>query len=117
VNLIDHPERLPAAPVQIAAPAPMGGCVHAIDAREVGLVTVELGGGRLKKGDPVDPAVGVRLAAKVGDRVAAGETLCTVHAASTAAATIAIARLQAAYTLQDAFAAPLEIVLDRIGGD
>ena len=35
-----------------------------------------------KKGDPVDPAVGVRLAAKVGDRVAAGETLCTVHALS-----------------------------------
>jgi pyrimidine-nucleoside phosphorylase len=115
--LVDQPDRLPAAPVCVAVPAPASGYVHAIDARAVGLVTVDLGGGRLKKGDPVDPAVGVLLRAKVGAQVAAGETLCTVHAASEAAASVARTRLQAAYTIKDAPAAALAIVLDRVVGD
>jgi pyrimidine-nucleoside phosphorylase len=113
-TLVDHPARLPAAPVQVRVPARAGGYVHAIDAREIGLVTVELGGGRLKKGDPVDPAVGVVLAAKVGGQVGAGETLCTIHASSETAATAVSARLQAAYTIDATPAAPLPIVLDRI---
>ncbi|MBK8797987.1 MAG: thymidine phosphorylase [Anaerolineales bacterium] len=112
--LVDHPERLPSAPVQMRVPAPASGYVHAIDAREVGLVTVDLGGGRLKKGDPIDPAVGVLLAAKVGDQIAAGETLCTIHASSETAAAAVSARLQAAYTIDATPAASLPIVLDRI---
>jgi len=113
---VEHPERLPAAPLVIAVPAPTSGYVHALDAREVGLVTVDLGGGRQKKGDPIDPAVGVMLAAKVGSKIAAGETLCTVHAASRAAADAAIPRLQAAYTIAAQPAAPLPIILDRMTG-
>ena len=114
--LVDHPDRLPAAPVVIPVPAPASGFVHALDAREVGLVTVELGGGRQKKGDPIDPAVGVMLAAKVGSEVAAGEPLCTVHAANQAAAEAAIPRLQAAYIILPEPADPLPIVLDRVTG-
>lgn len=117
VQLVDHPERLPAAPVQTPVLAPVSGYVHAIDARTVGLVTVDLGGGRLKKGDPIDPAVGVLLRAKVGAQVAAGEPLCIIHAANAATAAAAVTRLQAAYTIKDAPAAGLEIVLDRIGGE
>jgi len=117
VTLVEHPERLPAAPVQVAVPAPTGGYVHAIDARAVGLVTVDLGGGRLKKGDPVDPAVGVVLRAKVGAQVAAGETLCIIHAANAETAAAVAPRLQAAYTLRDAPVSSLAIVLDRIGGE
>lgn len=112
--LVDHPEQLPAAPIQRPVPALAGGYIHAIDARTVGLTAADLGGGRLKKGDPVDPAVGVLLAAKVGARVAVGDTLCTVHARSEAAAEAATVRLQTAYTIDAAPAAALEIVLDRI---
>jgi len=113
-SLVDHPERLPTAPIQLRVPAPTSGYVYAIDAREVGLVTVDLGGGRHKKGDPIDPAVGVVLSAKVGARVESGETLCTVHAASEQSAQEAAKRLQAAYTLVDAPVRPLAIVLDRV---
>ena len=38
-----------------------------------------LGGGREKTEDAVDPAAGIVLEKKTGDRVKAGETLCTVH--------------------------------------
>ncbi|HAJ37980.1 MAG TPA: pyrimidine-nucleoside phosphorylase, partial [Chloroflexi bacterium] len=117
VHLVEPPDRLPTSPVQSIVPAPTDGYVHAIDARTVGLVTVDLGGGRHKKGDPIDPAVGVLLRAKVGAQVTAGEPLCTIHAANTATAAAAVTRLQAAYTIKDAPAAGLEIVLDRIGGE
>ncbi|MFN2155044.1 MAG: thymidine phosphorylase [Anaerolineae bacterium] len=60
--------------------APRSGQVAAIDAREVGLAAVDLGAGRRRKGDPIDHAVGIVLQAKVGDRVAAGDRLFTVHA-------------------------------------
>ncbi len=111
---VDHPERLPAAPVRRAIPAPADGFVHAIDARTVGLVTVGLGGGRLRKEDRIDPAVGVLLSAKIGARVSAGEPLCTVHAANEAAAAQAAERLLAAYVIADEPALAPAIVLDRI---
>ena len=90
--------------------------MQALDARAVGLGTVELGGGRQKKGDPIGRAVGVVLAAKVGSEVATGEPLCAVHAASHAAAEAVIARLQGAYIILPVPAAPLPIVLDRVTG-
>jgi pyrimidine-nucleoside phosphorylase len=111
---VDHPERLPAAPVVVPVPAPARGTVQRIDARAIGLATVEMGGGRTKKGDPIDHRVGVVVHAKVGAPVQAGDPLCDVHAANAADAAVAVERIQAAYTITDAPAAPLPIVLDRV---
>jgi pyrimidine-nucleoside phosphorylase len=41
---------------------------------------VALGAGRTKKGEPIDPAVGILIHRKVGDPVRRGEPLFTVHA-------------------------------------
>jgi pyrimidine-nucleoside phosphorylase len=112
---VDEPGRLPAAPVVRPVPAPAAGSVAHIDARAVGLVTVDLGGGRHKKGDPIDHRVGVVVRAKVGSRVEEGEPLCHVHAADEAAAGWAVRRLEAAFTLQESDAAPLPVILDRVG--
>ncbi len=38
-----------------------------------------LGGGRERKEDSVDPAVGVVLHKKVGDRINPGEAIATIH--------------------------------------
>ena len=46
---------------------------------QIGTACVILGGGRERKEDSVDPAVGIVLHKKVGDAVAAGEPLCTIH--------------------------------------
>jgi pyrimidine-nucleoside phosphorylase len=115
-RVVEDRTLLPAAPVQLAVSAPAGGFVHAIDARAVGLVAVALGGGRQKKGDPIDPRVGVMVEAKVGSRVAAGDPLCTIHAADDSSAAWVVDRLLEAYTLQPEPAGRLPILLDRIAG-
>jgi len=73
---------LPVAPVQVAIAAPAEGYVESIDALAVGLASLELGAGRIKKEDKVDPAAGLVIEAPVGARVAAGDPLVVVHARS-----------------------------------
>jgi pyrimidine-nucleoside phosphorylase len=73
---------LPVAPVQIALAAPGDGYVESIDALAVGLASLDLGAGRHRKEDKVDPAAGLVIQAPVGTRVAAGEPLVVVHARS-----------------------------------
>jgi len=100
--VVEHPERvLPAAPIVHPVTAPRGGWVAGIDARAVGEAAVLLGAGRRQKDEPVDPAVGVVLRAKAGDRVDAGVVLADVHARDEAAATAAASRVLAAYDLAD----------------
>jgi thymidine phosphorylase len=112
--LVDDPGRLPRAPVTRVVPAPRRGYVQAVNSRALGLAVVALGGGRQKKGDPIDYGVGLIVAAKVGDAVAAGAPLATVYAATEEAAAAILPTIQAAYTLGDAPVARLPILLDRV---
>ena len=67
------------APSEKLVEALESGWVSSIHTRKLGDVVVELGGGRVVKGAPIDPLVGVRLHAKVGSRVEPGEPLVTIH--------------------------------------
>ncbi len=98
---VNNPDLLPSARYVVDVPSPQAGYVAGIDAYEVGLVTMHLGGGRAKKGDPIDHAVGVVLHKKVGDAVEAGEPLCQVHANDERLLAEAQERLARAYTLAD----------------
>ena len=91
--------RLPMAPVQLEVPALEGGYVRRIEAEQVGLVSMHLGGGRATKESVIDLSVGLVLHKKVGDRVAAGESLATIHAASREKAAEAAELLRACYSL------------------
>jgi pyrimidine-nucleoside phosphorylase len=99
VSVIDDPARLPKAAVVRPVTASQGGFVHSIDAEAIGAAVVALGGGRARKEDAIDPAVGIVIRAAVGDRVNAGEPLVQVHAASEDAARAAGERVRAAYTV------------------
>src|SRR5260370_33556872 len=81
------------------------GFVGGIDALEMGMASVLLGGGRAKKGDVIDYAVGLVLHHKVGDAVRAGETLCTIHANDAGKLKEAQAAVAGAIAIQDAPAA------------
>jgi pyrimidine-nucleoside phosphorylase len=90
-------EGLPVAPTQVALASPAAGWVESIDALEVGLGCLELGAGRLRKEDRVDPAAGLVIRAPVGARIEAGEPLAIVHARDQATAAAAAPRLAAAW--------------------
>jgi pyrimidine-nucleoside phosphorylase len=80
VRQIEEPDRLASARWVEPVRATATGWLAEIRADQVGLATVELGGGRQKKGDSIDHAVGVVLVAKVGDQIEQGEPICWIHA-------------------------------------
>ncbi|CAA9384713.1 MAG: Pyrimidine-nucleoside phosphorylase [uncultured Chloroflexia bacterium] len=80
VAVVDDPVLLGTAPYQVSFGAESAGFIEAIDAFALGLVVNELGGGRQRKEDNIDMAVGVVLRRKVGDAVKAGDELLVVHA-------------------------------------
>ena len=92
---------LPAAPVQRSVKAPRDGFVTAMEARDIGLVSMHLGGGRASKEDEIDLGVGVVLRAKVNDPVRAGQELAVIHAADEASAAAAEEELLRCYTFGD----------------
>ena len=97
-----EPSLLPAAAVTREVPAAEGGYVSRIHAEQVGLVSMHLGGGRVTKESSIDLSVGVVLHKKVGDPVAVGESLGTVHAATPEKAEEAAALLRGCFELSPA---------------
>jgi len=79
LSAVDDPGRLPRAKHTLEVLSPENGYVAAIDCEAVGTACVILGGGRERKEDSVDPAVGIVLHKKVGDPVGAKEPLATIH--------------------------------------
>lgn len=55
------------------------GTLKAIDALEIGKLSVNLGAGRQTKEDVIDPSVGIKLNKLVNDKVSKGDTLCTIY--------------------------------------
>ncbi|HTZ74920.1 MAG TPA: thymidine phosphorylase [Candidatus Aquilonibacter sp.] len=76
---IDNPSLLPKAQHSLDVLSPQAGYITAIDSEAIGRACVMLGGGREKKEDSIDPAVGIVIHKKVSDRVAHREPLCTIH--------------------------------------
>jgi pyrimidine-nucleoside phosphorylase len=99
---IDDPSRLPSTKHRVDVLSPRAGHVSAILCEQVGTACVILGGGREKKEDSVDPAVGIVVYKKIGDKVAQGEALCTIHCHSDAQAAAAKKLLEESYTITDA---------------
>jgi pyrimidine-nucleoside phosphorylase len=106
---------LPRAPVVLPLIAERGGTVTAVATEEIGLAAGALGAGRRRRGDPIDPSVGIVLRPKIGDRVDAGEPIGEVHARTKADAEGAARRTNAALTLGDGPADPPELVLGWLG--
>ncbi|MGB7926711.1 MAG: thymidine phosphorylase [Terriglobales bacterium] len=102
ISVIDDPTRLPSADHRVDVPSPNDGYVSAIDCEQVGTACVILGGGRERKEDSVDPSVGVEVHKKIGDKVAIGEALCTIHCHSDTEATCAKTLLEESYQIANA---------------
>ena len=116
-DLLERPERhLPTAPIVRPVVAKRAGVLARMDARAVGLVVVELGGGRRRADDTIDHAVGLSAMRSLGEAVAVGDALCLVHARTEARAAAAIAALDGVLTLADAAPPPHSVIVERIDG-
>ncbi len=109
VRFVDQPERLPRAELVEQVPAPRSGYLKTVHARIVGETAVLLGGGRMKKGDPIDHAVGIEIQHKVGDPVQVGEALFTIHANQRERLEEAKTKLLEAHEWSDAPVEPLPL--------
>ena len=109
VRCVDDPELLPQAALVVQISAPQSGWVSNLNARTVGETVVDLGGGRLRKEDKIDYAVGVEVHHKVGDYVEAGKPLFTLHAQDKHSLVVAKASMLTAYTWSDTPVPPLPL--------
>jgi thymidine phosphorylase len=77
--VLDRFELLPNATGVREIASPRGGYVSAIDAEYIGQASGMIGAGRDTKEDSIDPAVGVILEVKVGQKVESGAVLCRIY--------------------------------------
>jgi pyrimidine-nucleoside phosphorylase len=111
-RVMDDPAAvLPRAPVVRPLVAPRRGTVTAIAAEDIGLAAGALGAGRVRKGDQIDPSVGIVVRPKIGEHVDRGQEIGEIHARTEEAADEATRRTLAALTLGEGPAAPVELVL------
>jgi pyrimidine-nucleoside phosphorylase len=78
-QVLDRFDLLPNATGAREIASPRAGYVSAIDAEDIGRASAMIGAGRNTKEDVIDPAVGVILEVKVGQKVEAGGVLCRLY--------------------------------------
>jgi thymidine phosphorylase len=114
-DFLEHAGRyLSRAPVIKPCTAERSGHVVGMNARQVGIAVVALGGGRSHADDAIDASVGLSEMTDVGVPIRAGNPLCIVHAASESEADAAIALVRAAIRIDDAAAAARPVVMERV---
>ena len=78
-RIVDNPQLLPRARSHVDVPTPSAGFITATNCEQLGTALATLGGGREKKEDSIDHAVGLEFHKRIGDRVEKGEPLATIH--------------------------------------
>ena len=79
ISYILHPEKFPLAKNIIEIRSDQEGYVKSLDALDIGVSSMKLGGGRETLDDVIDMSAGIVLNKKIGDFVKKGELLCTLH--------------------------------------
>jgi pyrimidine-nucleoside phosphorylase len=113
---IDDPKRLPHARHTMILSSPKDGYLASLQCEQIGTACVILGGGRERKEDSVDPAVGIVLHKKVGDTVSTGEPLATIHYNAEALATRARKILEESYKIADSVPREKRPLIHRVIG-
>lgn len=117
VRVVDDPDLLPKAPYVKTVAAPQTGFLKTIHPRIIGESTVVLGGGRARKGDSIDHAVGIVVYHKVGDRTEAGKPLFTVHARTEGSLQVAENSVLGAFQWSAEPVAPLPLFYGVVTGE
>lgn len=116
--VVDDLSRLPTAPVIREVRAGHSGRMPPLPPRALGELIIALGGGRRVAADTVDPAVGLELIPRAGQRLHGGEVIAIVHARTEADADAAESALRRAIDAAwQEHAEPLPLIVERITAD
>jgi thymidine phosphorylase len=113
-RVVDDYSLLPHVAGRDVVIAKRDGFVTSLDAERVGRASVALGAGRDRVDDPVDPAVGIRVLAKPGDAVGAGDPLLEVHYRDRSRLDAALALVRPAVTIGDTKPAPRPLIVGQV---
>ncbi len=108
---LDDRSLLPLSNKKVEVRSEYDGFVAEVDALSFGKALIQLGGGRLRQEDSIDPGVGFIINKKVGDRVSRGETLYTIYYGSTAKLETAKEYLDDAVRISGSKVPRIELVL------
>jgi pyrimidine-nucleoside phosphorylase len=115
-RVVDDPRSvLPSAPVVLPIEADRAGTVASMATEEIGLASGALGAGRMRKGDTIDPAVGIVVRCKIGDALERGQPIGEVHAREDADARAAVRRVLDALVMGEGPVTPPPLVHAWLG--
>ncbi|NRA36223.1 MAG: thymidine phosphorylase [Polyangiaceae bacterium] len=115
-RVIEEPDRLPSAPHRATVRAKSAGYVVDVDPMALAQLAMQLGAGRQRTDAPIDPAVGIELVKKPGDRVQVGDTLAVLHLPSSTRKKHWITAALQSFTLRRRPVAVPPLVLERLKG-
>jgi len=113
---IDDPKLLPQPKSKVDVTSPSAGFLTATNCEQLGTALATLGGGREKKEDTIDHAVGLEFHKRIGDRIEKGEPLVTIHYNSGAKLAEAQSLIAASYEIGEAAPGQSLPLLRRIIG-
>lgn len=113
-SVIDDESLLPSTGRYEEITASEDGYVGTCDARTIGVAAMRLGAGRRRQEDTIDPAVGITLLAKPGDRVSRGDAIARIEYRHQARLDEALRLLTEAWTITEEPPDTPDLILDRI---
>ncbi len=116
-TFLEKPEEYPTATHHYIVKAPTTGYIQSMATREIGLAAVQLGAGRLRKEDPVDPAAGIHVHVKIGDHITAGTPLFTLYTNKSTVIEEVNQKLLAAVTIGETPAKPEPLILEEMASE
>jgi pyrimidine-nucleoside phosphorylase len=115
-RVVEEPKRLPTARLHADVPSAAAGFVTGTNCEQFGIALAMLGGGREKKEDKIDHAVGLEFHKRIGDRVEKGESLATIHYNADAKLTEAGGLVAAGYEIGETAPQGLRPLVRRVIG-
>ncbi|MBI4540635.1 MAG: thymidine phosphorylase [Gemmatimonadetes bacterium] len=114
-RVVKDPALLPVGPETAAFRAPRDGVVRCVCPERLGSGVVELGGGRVRPGERIDPRVGFTLEVRPGTPVRGRQVMATAYAGSASGAARGLKILQEAIEVGDEVKGrPLPLISHRV---
>lgn len=103
VRVIEDYSRLPVARNRVKVKAQKTGYMNHINTFDIGMLLVQLGGGRFKKEEKIDPSCGFRIYKKIGDYVKKGECLVKIFCDNRSKTRSVVKQMHDVFTIKTKF--------------